>query len=97
MHRALSTPADGWDMSQIQLNPRGFEPLFSGKLSPVTQTDHAAIPERSNTGSEGDVSAAQPAAHSSVAQPAPQEIGGRDGPEPTRYGDWEMRGRCIDF
>jgi hypothetical protein len=26
-----------------------------------------------------------------------QEIGGRDGPEPTRFGDWELRGRCIDF
>jgi hypothetical protein len=29
--------------------------------------------------------------------PKPQEIGGRDGPEPTRYGDWEKNGRCIDF
>ena len=30
--------------------------------------------------------------------PAPaEEIGGRDGPEPTRYGDWEKNGRCIDF
>jgi hypothetical protein len=28
---------------------------------------------------------------------APPEIGGRDGPEPTRFGDWELRGRCIDF
>jgi hypothetical protein len=27
----------------------------------------------------------------------PPEIGGRDGPEPTRFGDWELRGRCIDF
>lgn len=27
----------------------------------------------------------------------PKEIGGRDGPEPTRYGDWEKNGRCIDF
>ena len=27
----------------------------------------------------------------------PREIGGRDGPEPTRYGDWEYKGRCIDF
>jgi hypothetical protein len=26
-----------------------------------------------------------------------REIGGRDGPEPTRYGDWEKSGRCIDF
>jgi len=25
------------------------------------------------------------------------EIGGPTGPEPTRYGDWERRGRCIDF
>ena len=27
----------------------------------------------------------------------PREIGGRDGPEPTRFGDWEKDGRCIDF
>lgn len=27
----------------------------------------------------------------------PREIGGRKGPEPTRYGDWEKNGRCIDF
>ena len=28
---------------------------------------------------------------------APREIGGREGPDPTRYGDWEKNGRCIDF
>jgi hypothetical protein len=27
----------------------------------------------------------------------PVEIGGRKGPEPTRYGDWEKDGRCVDF
>ena len=27
----------------------------------------------------------------------PREIGGRNGPEPTRFGDWEKSGRCIDF
>ena len=26
-----------------------------------------------------------------------KEIGGPSGPEPTRYGDWEKKGRCIDF
>ena len=33
-------------------------------------------------------------------QPQPQahrEIGGPKGLEPTRYGDWEKGGRCIDF
>jgi hypothetical protein len=29
--------------------------------------------------------------------PRPREIGGPAGPEPTRYGDWERKGRCIDF
>lgn len=27
----------------------------------------------------------------------PQEIGGRGGLDPVRYGDWEKNGRCIDF
>jgi hypothetical protein len=32
-----------------------------------------------------------------VPQPAPKEIGGPKGLEPTRYGDWEVNGRCTDF
>ena len=27
----------------------------------------------------------------------PKEIGGPAGPEPTRFGDWEQKGRCTDF
>ena len=30
-------------------------------------------------------------------QKQPAEIGGRNGPDPTRFGDWEKAGRCIDF
>lgn len=40
-----------------------------------------------------------------VATPQPEtpatalapEFGGRKGPEATRYGDWEMNGKCVDF
>jgi hypothetical protein len=32
-----------------------------------------------------------------VGKPMPKEIGGAPGPEPTRYGDWEHKGRCTDF
>ncbi len=39
----------------------------------------------------GGAPAARPAAR------RPREIGGPKGPEPTRYGDWERGGRCIDF
>lgn len=28
---------------------------------------------------------------------APPEKGGPKGPEPTRYGDWERKGRAVDF
>ncbi|WBU56847.1 DUF1674 domain-containing protein [Paracoccus sediminicola] len=27
----------------------------------------------------------------------PTELGGRDGPEAVRYGDYENKGRCVDF
>ena len=30
-------------------------------------------------------------------QPIAKEIGGPKGPDPTRYGDWEVNGRCVDF
>ena len=46
-------------------------------------------------------SASDPASDPPPAAPAvtplPKEIGGAPGPEPTRYGDWEHKGRCTDF
>jgi len=35
--------------------------------------------------------------HSENAPKKTEEIGGVDGLEPTRYGDWENNGRCTDF
>jgi hypothetical protein len=32
-----------------------------------------------------------------TAKALPKELGGRDGPEPVRYGDWEKKGIAIDF
>ena len=46
--------------------------------------------------------AGTPAAPKGGAAPAPKEgapkeVGGPTGPDPTRFGDWERKGRCIDF
>lgn len=30
-------------------------------------------------------------------KPLPKELGGRDGLEPVRYGDWEKKGLAVDF
>jgi len=32
-----------------------------------------------------------------TAETLPVELGGRDGPEPVRYGDWERKGIAVDF
>jgi hypothetical protein len=52
--------------------------------------------------SEPSKSVTPPAVAESVpaetaATELPKEIGGRGGLDPTRYGDWEKSGRCIDF
>jgi hypothetical protein len=44
--------------------------------------------------------AAEPLASGAPPTPPPgqpKEIGGPPGPEPTRYGDWQYKGRCTDF
>jgi hypothetical protein len=38
-----------------------------------------------------------PAATPQPAPKLPREIGGPSGPEPTRFGDWERKGRVSDF
>ena len=55
---------------------------------------HRPAPERPQPAASGapEATSADPA-----AGPV-REIGGRkDGTDPTRYGDWEKNGRCIDF
>lgn len=37
------------------------------------------------------------ALHAAQLAPQPKEVGGPAGPEPTRFGDWEQKGRCTDF
>jgi hypothetical protein len=60
--------------------------------SPDDQPQHETTPAPA---------AVEPAATRPACQPPrptlPREIGGREGPEPTRFGDWEKAGRCIDF
>jgi len=40
---------------------------------------------------------AKPPSNVPSSKRLPREIGGPKGPEPTRYGDWEVNGRCTDF
>lgn len=75
-------PMDG----EIRPNPAYVVPMSKQKRDPAA--DRQPVPERQ----DGD----QPA-DTTAAKQKPGEIGGRKGPEPTRYGDWEVDGRCTDF
>jgi hypothetical protein len=44
-----------------------------------------------------DVPADSDAQAPQLPLPRPEEVGGRGGLDPVRYGDWEKNGRCIDF
>ena len=53
-------------------------------------------PASDGPASEGGAAPKPLAQNKGTPQKVP-EIGGPEGPEPTRYGDWERKGRCIDF
>jgi hypothetical protein len=50
-----------------------------------------------NTTTEAPSTPPKPDRPGAEAPVRPKEIGGPTGKEPTRYGDWEKNGRCIDF
>jgi hypothetical protein len=50
-------------------------------------------PKQPDSDATADKDAPKPAERA----PRVPEIGGRGGPDPTRYGDWEINGRCVDF
>ena len=56
----------------------------------TTVSDRPAEAESSPEGNSSDH--AKP-----PSVPAAPETSGRGGLDPTRYGDWEKNGRCIDF
>jgi Uncharacterized conserved small protein len=60
----------------------------SADLNPSGANPSATNPAQ--TGTETDAALKGP-------EQKPGEIGGPQGPEPTRYGDWEFKGRCSDF
>ena len=76
-----------------------------------TRAENSAAPDTDQAGlatggsaceSAGESAGESDAPQDATAKPqsqasAPREVNGPKGPEPTRYGDWEQKGRCSDF
>ena len=59
------------------------------------RTQH--LPETQESSDSTDTGAVRNPSEQPDKKLRPKEVGGPEGPEPTRYGDWERKGRCIDF
>jgi len=59
--------------------------------------DEQAIKDRIAAAAERALAEAEARREAAVEVELPKELGGRKGPEPTRYGDWEKGGLAIDF
>ena len=62
----------------------------------IREAKPAPIPADTGSG-EGAPTSPPGDASPAADDDRPVEIGGQKGPEPTRYGDWEGKGRCTDF
>ncbi len=65
----------------------------------AASSDHLSTPFAEKKAKEPATAKRKKASATPVPEEAPvvEEIGGPEGPEPTRYGDWERKGRCSDF
>jgi hypothetical protein len=74
---------------------------FSCGRSAVILAEFAVVPNAQsvNPAAKTPIDVRAPAeVPTPASQPAETvEIGGPPGPEPTRFGDWERNGRCVDF
>jgi len=76
--------------SKVLMSPQGsaFPPEDTNELSSFDEGEgEEGYEEGYEEGEEDDV----------YVNPRTGEIGGPRGPEPTRYGDWENKGKTTDF
>ena len=71
--------------------------VVSGFLLKIVQTPDSMIKVARQKNLEKNKSEQQIKLVHKKADSPEKEYGGRKGKEPTRYGDWEKNGRCIDF
>ena len=69
----------------------------SGRLSGMQESQQQRARVSNVNEPDGTVDDPASARETEVKATKPREIGGPKGVEPTRFGDWERAGRCIDF
>jgi len=68
--------------------------MTASEQSKISNADKKLTPQAQRALAEAEARRRLADAHRAAA---PKEIGGRKGPDPTRYGDWEKDGLACDF
>ena len=69
-------------------------PSDGGKITPKGK---AAAPEKAPKEAAPEKASKKAAPEKASKEAAPKKARKETAPDPTRYGDWEKKGRCIDF
>ncbi len=68
-----------------------------GRPSPTPAPDLPETPRPVPPEAQRALAEAEERRKKADALKLPPELGGREGPEPVRYGDWEKKGIAVDF
>ncbi|CAI7863024.1 unnamed protein product [Closterium sp. NIES-54] len=105
---ASATPAEGSDgarsapLAACESGDEEDDPILARREADLAPDRARSAPEEDPIPSDADGGgeAASAVSGGRRQRPPPESVGehgGPSGPEPTRYGDWEKGGRCIDF
>lgn len=90
--------------AQVPIPPEGPPPPIPpvpppppGPDLPEPPIEEPPGPDQPPGTPEDEPPAGDPPAERPLRMALPPEVGGPKGPEPTRYGDWERKGRVSDF
>ena len=90
-------------IAEVDGEPLGctyLKPNQTGNGAHVCNAGYCTLPQARGNGIARamlDHSLAEARRQAAMAPDLPKELGGRDGPEPVRFGDWENKGIAVDF
>lgn len=95
LRKAAKAPADDAKALRAALEKAQRDAVVAESVVSKGQAARIDARRKAELAAEDAASAARATNRGSDGRPV--EIGGPKGLEPTRYGDWEKAGRCIDF
>ncbi len=93
----MSRNFTGHSPKPARVTRTGAAPRQTAQAAPPAPTPRPTPTGKPGTGDTGKAPTGDTGKAPTGDTGKAKEIGGPSGPEPTRYGDWERNGICVDF